>query len=313
MAINNASLLNFSIHCYEVKIKAKEFFSIPYFPGSMLRGAFGVALKKVVCLYKKEQDCKGCLLKKSCVYRFLFETGTQSLSISNPPHPLMLYPLSLGGKQMRKGSVYQFGFTLFGKAIDYLPYVVYAIMQMGKIGIGKGKGKFELVSIKKYISEKRKKEVFFGQRLIPIDKALEVKSIFKKKWKEKKLILETITPLRLKVHGRLSDNISLKDIILAITRRLKVLSALYGEGEINLLKGILIEEMLKDIKITTDFKWQDFKRFSKRQDAYLHIGGVVGRMILTGNLSLIYPLLKLGEYIHVGKNTAFGLGRYRLA
>ena len=303
---------DFSIHRYEVKIKAVTPFAIPYFPGSMLRGAFGVALKRTVCL-NKDKDCASCVLNKSCVYQFLFETQVDIPDITNPPHPLMLYPLALGSKKMRRGSVYQFGFTLFGQANEYLPYVIYAIMQMGKLGIGKGKGKFELKEIKKFISPKRKRLIFdeTGQ-LIFLDSCLNATAILQKNDCPHTLILEAITPLRLKIKGRLTDKITLKDILLAIARRFKVLTQLYGQGKIDLLQGMDIDAVLKEIKTEAQFSWTDFKRFSKRQNTYMQIGGAMGRMSISGNLSSIYPLLKLGEYIHIGKNTAFGLGRYRL-
>ena len=110
----------------------------------------------------------------------------------------------------------------------------------------------------------------------------------------------------------MTDKITLKDILLAIARRFKVLTQLYGQGKIDLLHGMDIDAVLKEIKTEAQFSWTDFKRFSKRQNTYMQIGGAMGRMSISGNLSSIYPLLKLGEYIHIGKNTAFGLGRYHL-
>lgn len=305
----------FSIHAYEVKIKAKSPISIPYFPGSMLRGAFGVALKRVICL-QKNKSCNDCLLSNSCVYRFLFETEVQKpiKGIISAPHPLIIYPLSLGEKMMKRGSTYRFGFTLFGRATSYLPYVVYAITEMGKIGIGRGKGRFELIEVRKRISDKKTKQIFNHKenRLISIDDCLESKKIFKKKWRGERLIIETITPLRLKIRGKLRDNLELRDLLFIIAHRLKILSLLYGNGEIDFFKDIDLDRVLKGINVDAHFKWIDFRRFSRRQNAHLKIGGIMGRMLLTGTISPIYPLLKIGEYVHIGKNTAFGLGRYHL-
>ena len=96
MDLNNPFLPDLSIHRYKVKIKALTPFLIPFFPGSMLRGTFGVALKRVVCINRK-RTCSQCLLSSSCIYRFLFDTETQNpiKGITNPPHPLILYPLDL--------------------------------------------------------------------------------------------------------------------------------------------------------------------------------------------------------------------------
>lgn len=308
-------IISFPIHIYEAKIKAKEAISIPYFPGSMLRGTFGIALKRVVCL-QKNKSCNDCFLSTSCVYRFLFETEAQRpiKGVTSAPHPLIIYPLGLGEKTMKRGSVYRFGFTLFGQAINYLPYVIYAITEMGKLGIGKGKGRFELTEVRKRISDRKTKGVFsyHDNKLISMDDCFELRKIFNKKWEGERLILETITPLRLKIRGKLRDNLELRDLVFIIAHRLKILSVLYGNGEIDLLKYIDLDQILKGVKTETHFGWTDFRRFSKRQDAYLQIGGIMGKMLLNGAVSPIYPLLKLGEYIHIGKNTAFGLGRYCL-
>ena len=33
---------------------------------------------------------------------------------------------------------------------------------------------------------------------------------------------------------------------------------------------------------------------------------------LSGDLGSIYPHIKLGEWLHIGKNTPFGLGQYQI-
>jgi CRISPR/Cas system endoribonuclease Cas6 (RAMP superfamily) len=43
------------------------------------------------------------------------------------------------------------------------------------------------------------------------------------------------------------------------------------------------------------------------------MGGVVGEAVYEGDLGPFAPLLALGEVLHVGKGTGFGLGRYEIA
>jgi hypothetical protein len=42
------------------------------------------------------------------------------------------------------------------------------------------------------------------------------------------------------------------------------------------------------------------------------LGGVIGEAVLRGDLTPFAELLAAGQWTHLGKNTSFGLGRYRL-
>ena len=57
-------------------------------------------------------------------------------------------------------------------------------------------------------------------------------------------------------------------------------------------------------------QWDDWSRYSRRQEARMSLGGFKGKVTFEGELDEFMPFLLLGEYIHVGKNTAFGLGKY---
>ena len=56
----------------------------------------------------------------------------------------------------------------------------------------------------------------------------------------------------------------------------------------------------------------DPERYSARQDVKMKMGGFVGEVQYVGEVREFFPLLKLGEKLHVGKATGFGLGRYEV-
>jgi CRISPR/Cas system endoribonuclease Cas6 (RAMP superfamily) len=56
-------------------------------------------------------------------------------------------------------------------------------------------------------------------------------------------------------------------------------------------------------------QWFDWKRYSNRQEMEMLMGGLVGGISYTGALTEFCPLLRLGEVVHVGKQTTFGLGK----
>jgi CRISPR/Cas system endoribonuclease Cas6 (RAMP superfamily) len=45
----------------------------------------------------------------------------------------------------------------------------------------------------------------------------------------------------------------------------------------------------------------------------MKFGGIVGTVVLKGNLTPLIPYLKLAEEINVGLETVFGLGRIRIS
>ena len=57
-------------------------------------------------------------------------------------------------------------------------------------------------------------------------------------------------------------------------------------------------------------RWYDWERYSARQDIRMKMGGFIGKVSFEGELNEFIPFVKLGELLHVGKGTSFGLGRY---
>jgi CRISPR/Cas system endoribonuclease Cas6 (RAMP superfamily) len=47
-------------------------------------------------------------------------------------------------------------------------------------------------------------------------------------------------------------------------------------------------------------------------DPKLPMHGLLGTLSFAGHVASLLPMLRMGQYIHIGAGTAFGLGRYRL-
>ncbi len=94
-------------HKIEVKIDSK--LKPPYFTGSMLRGTFGYALKKVTCI-NPSYNCEGCFAKDNCLYYDFFEK-------QNSFHPFR-FDVKLGSEN------FNFSLYLFESACDKLPYIL---------------------------------------------------------------------------------------------------------------------------------------------------------------------------------------------
>ncbi|MFZ5518654.1 MAG: hypothetical protein ACOY90_18640 [Candidatus Zhuqueibacterota bacterium] len=65
-------------HLHYIKLRfhltAQRDCSLPSWKGSLLRGAFGHALRRTVCTMQKNQACRDCMLRTQCAYTRMFET-----------------------------------------------------------------------------------------------------------------------------------------------------------------------------------------------------------------------------------------------
>lgn len=62
----------------------------------------------------------------------------------------------------------------------------------------------------------------------------------------------------------------------------------------------------------TNLRWYDWERYSTRKEEKMKLGGFLGRADFSGDLGAFWPYVLLGEYIHVGKGSSFGLGKYEI-
>lgn len=74
------------------------------------------------------------------------------------------------------------------------------------------------------------------------------------------------------------------------------------------------------MELDLDFKWLSRQSqeicISKNGFSWVEwdkkISGIIGRGTFTGNMAEFQRVLLFGEYLHAGKGTAYGLGRYHL-
>lgn len=308
---------------FQFILKALDCINMPAYKGSTLRGGFGHAFKKVVCV-KREKVCETCLLRGKCVYSYVFETPpppdtSKMKKYPYAPHPFVITPPLEAKRLYRENERLCFELTLVGKSIDFLPYFIYTFDELGKMGIGKDKGKYQLeevraINIGERSKAKGEKVIYSGK-----DKTLhnnyeimKVDDLGPFPLSPSTLPLSFVTPTRLKYDGQLSPTLEFHILIRNLLRRISLLSYFHcGEELVLDFKG-LIEEA-KNIKaLKENLHWQDWERYSNRQETKMKMGGFVGSVKFQGEFEKFIPFLLLGEYIHVGKGTSFGLGKYQI-
>ncbi|MBU2054649.1 MAG: CRISPR system precrRNA processing endoribonuclease RAMP protein Cas6 [Proteobacteria bacterium] len=320
---------------FELSIQAIDPIILPPYKGSTLRGGFGNAFKKVVCALK-EKECTVCILKEKCIYSYVFETpppaGARVMrKYPSVPHPFVIEPPPERKMGYTPGHEITFGLTLIGKAVDYLPYFIYTFEELGNIGIGKGRGKYQLktVSQKKvhplpnahcrarpseendvriYASETRKLAPFSPENL-----TLNIEPHGDNDAQASILTLNFLSPTRIYYSDRLTRDLEFHVLIRQLLRRISMPA--YFHCDIDTaqwdFKGCI--EKAKEISTKkVNLKWYTWQRYSARQDQRIDMDGFVGDITFEGDLAPFVSLLKAGEVLHVGKGTTFGLGRYEM-
>ena len=313
--------MTLTIGRFELTVEAKEPIILPPYKGSTLRGGFGNAFRRVVCVIKGK-ECKGCLLKGQCIYSYVFETpppsGTKVMrKYEAAPHPFIIEPPLQEKMGYKPGDQFSFGLTLIGKAVDYLPYFIYTFDQLGSMGIGKGRGKFELKEVQSrgnggdpsviYSSKTKTLKAFNPKKII-------VETDMREPNQEiTALTIEFLTPTRLYYNERLAFDLEFHILVRQLLRRISLLSYFHCGIEPSVwdFKGLINKAL--EVKVTDrKLRWYDWERYSARQETKINMGGFVGKITFSGDLPPFWPYLLLGEYMHVGKGSSFGLGKYEI-
>jgi len=271
---------------YKLDISLKPSSITPLsFIGSTLRGAFGVSLKKVVCI-NPSYACEGCFAKDNCLFYDFYE-------LKNRAHQYR-FDFDMNPKN------YDFSLYLFEGATEKLPYVISAIHKMlTEQGLGVNRDKFEIENI------------LCNNKSIYNEGKFDLKDVQKKEFTPKVLTnnnnnitLQLLTPLRMKYQGKLlNKKPPLETLLYSITNRLAEIKELPKNK-------LTFTPSYKEKSAKVQFV--DQTRRSNRQKTKLQIGGVMGEIVYAEIDEKSLILLELGEIIGVGKQTVFGMGKISL-
>ncbi len=305
----------------QVNIKAIDRINLPLNPGSAIRGFFGFMFKRIVCSdYQKE--CSKCLLNQNCAYSYIFETPVPDNSevmrkYEHIPKPFVLFPPLTKGGIIQQNSETFLKLTIIGKAISYLPYFVYTLINLGDHGIGRKRAKFEIKDIAhlnstekdSIIYRKGDEKVFFDPS--KIDYTLLERYIDKLSEKTE-LVFYFLSPLRITYDGKnlQPESLEFHNIIRVLLRRVFLLSKFHTSSPLDIDFKDLIEKSQDIKKLHSDLFWYNLRRHSSRQHRFINMGGIMGNAVFQGDFKPFLPFLVLGTYINMGKNTTFGLGKF---
>lgn len=324
---------------YRFVLQPIETLSLPAYKGATFRGGFGHVFRRVACACGEGATAH----QLHCLYAQVFETPQDQGLLSLPrttrmPHPFVLEPPLEAQRVYAPGESLVLHLVLIGRAIEWLPYFVFTFEELGRVGVGSGRRRYRLAevlslkstSVTTVFSGNTRRFLGPGQR-----------GTFEELWQPDPLLqavtVEFLTYARVLSKGRLGASLDFPLLFGALLRRSALLMYAHcGGGTVRLPveRSIDAEAILRYFYDRTNqepgarsvireafgvaeqvivadhrLQWQDWERYSGRQDAHMKLGGMMGTVSYAGPVGAFLPYLHLGEYIHVGKNTAFGLGQ----
>ncbi len=337
-------MFDLAVHLLRFRAEVTSPLRLPPAAGAALRGALFGALRQQFCLAAGGPECGRPAVAASCPVCFLLapvEAGSRRGQ--DVPRPYVLRVPPEGPLAYAPGQTFEFGLATFGRALGTFPYALLGVQAMGERGLGLGRGgSFRLTEVwaENPLAGRQERIYRAPDRQVqtpalPIDAAqvaAEAAALAAQlrarppqppqSWggatepgQHSALRLSLRSPTRLIEAGRLvkPEGFQLRTLVARLLERLDALGTRYGAGPTGADPAALVRQAATVRVVERRLGWRDLFRASGRHGRLLPMGGLVGEVVLEGDLAPLLPWLVWGTLVHVGKDAAMGNGALALA
>jgi hypothetical protein len=295
--------------------------------GNSLRGGFGNAFRKLVCVDLR-WECADCALRSQCPYTRVFNPfippdAPQFSGNRNIPRPFVVKPPRSEQTRYAIGDALVFDLVLIGAAIDYLPYFIVAFRELGTMGFGLNRARVQLTRVEAIGANGVATPVYDASTNVvrPVA-AMELPVVgsrysagsgvaagedsasphpdplLRGEGENRELTLEFLTPTTLKsgstaAHpGAIVRRPAFHHVAKRLRDRINALATFYGSGPLDIdFKGLgAAAEAIETIRDET--RWVERTRYSHRREMPHDLSGFVGALTVRGPLAAFVPLLR---------------------
>ena len=323
-----------SLSQFEARIKFDSDADLSHWSGNTLRSGFGAHLRALVCAVGARAGaggpgqsagvCSDCPLRTVCVYDYFYNSSpSEGAKVqrkqSDIPRPFAFDPPSPG--RHSTGSEAVFNFTLIGQSVEYLPYFLLALRNLGESGMSRGYrlgyGKFRLEAVDS-LGYGTRNNIFSGDtvynRAIPLNFQEMQKACTDHRGD---LTVRFLTPAQIKEDDRFTATPTFRGLMSRLLFRANALAEFYGSGMLYDNERVLA--ILGECRTVSTVS---ARTEEVRAERYFHKQNIrkqqippffKGEIKYHGEFSRdVMALLELGRLIHVGKMATFGNGLYEI-
>ncbi len=276
----------------QFELRALEEGSVPRFLGPVFHGAFGHALR---------ESCEH-FPHAAPLYELCYDRNSSS---PNRCQPFLFDVDRDAGGDVQPGHSIQaswIGKPILASNPAFLPALLYSLKLMADNGLGPDFVSYDLMAIR-ILPHPIFRPDDSGISILP---SIYTIADLPEPPESGQAEIQIKTPTQLVTKGK-----TLKSIDGPILfRRLWQRIAAWGEYQLSRqIKPPFFDEI--EVKQDETYWWQ-VERWSSRQQKRLDVSGLVGKVIFSGLDNFTWGLLRLGEHLHIGKNTTSGLGKYQI-
>lgn len=283
--------------------KAEENGNLPAYLGSTIRGVLGHAMRNSVCVAPNVR-CHLCQHSDNCEYTAHFNSAG---NVAGSVNPFVIYVPVRNKVEWNQGDLLTFDITIFGKSTMAAEYYVSGIILMGEYGWGVNRLKFSPVQIMNVYD----KSLIWSDGLVWAHN-LQPFLLHINGRQTNSVMLRFNSPTRVVIKQELQRKLSFEQIIQAVLTRIKLLLHAYEGIIIEMDEDDLLENARKIKAVEEEWRFVDFKRYSKTYNRKLGLPSIEGFVRFEGDITPFTPLLEIGEVLQIGKNTTHGFGNYDL-
>ncbi|HLI25424.1 MAG TPA: CRISPR system precrRNA processing endoribonuclease RAMP protein Cas6 [Chloroflexota bacterium] len=322
-----AAALGLDVHVLRFRAEVTSELRLPVAAGAALRGALFAALRAGFCLAARGPECGQGEIAARCPVCFLLapvEAGHRRGQDVPRPYALRV---PFAGREVvyAPGQSFEFGMATFGRALEAFPYALLGIQTMGERGMGARRaGSFRLAEVwaEHPLAGRQERVYRAGEATVrapalPVtaaDVAAEARALARR-GAGRRLRLTFATPTRLIEEGRLvkPPDFRLRPLVARLLERLDALGARYGEGALAASVAPLLYAAEQARVVEQRLGWREVFRASGRHGRLLPMSGLVGDVVVEGELGPLLPWLVWGSLVGVGKDATMGNGALVLA